>query len=152
MTTIASKRAVLGLVPLLVAAVACGSDGDHATFRIYDPSNQSTEQVSGAEVVPSSVRVVREPEEAADVLFRLTPAGARKFTRLTRALAQRGARAKRPQSFALELDGRIRFRPQVDYRLFPNGVTGTGSTGIQIYVEHFSEAREIANRIRDAAS
>ncbi len=145
-------RAVVGLVLLALAAAACGSDGDRTTFRIYDPSNQAAPQVTGGDVVPSSVRVARGFGRSGVVYLRLTRDGARKFGVLTRGLARRGARVNRPQSFAIEVNGRVLSRIEVDYQLFPNGISGTASEGVEIAGPRLSEAREIAEDIRAAAS
>ncbi len=78
--------------------------------------------------------------------FRLTTNGARKFHSLTRALARRGARLRRPQRFAFAVNGRVYSRPFVDYRAFPNGLDGR--TGIQVEGMTLATAQRLAREIR----
>ncbi len=148
----AVRRLGLAAVALLsVGVAACRSDGDRTTFRIYDPSNRTTAQVTAADVVSSSVRMVPGAEGSGVVYLRLTREGGRKFAILTRALARRGARVTRPQAFAVEINGRVRSRPHVDYESFPNGIRGTDVEGIEIVIPRLAEAREVAEAIRAAA-
>jgi len=73
--------------------------------------------------------------------------GASKFQKLTRALARRGAELRRPQSFALEVNGRVVSRPLVDYHAFPNGFD-VGRSGIQIEGMKLATAQRLARQIR----
>jgi hypothetical protein len=77
--------------------------------------------------------------------FRLTGQGATKFHALTRGLARRGARLRRNLAVAIEIDGRVRARPFVDYRLYPDGLDG--SQGIEVQLPR-ALARRFAKQIR----
>ncbi|MGB1377514.1 MAG: SecDF P1 head subdomain-containing protein, partial [Miltoncostaeaceae bacterium] len=58
------------------------------------------------------------------VTMQFTDDGAQAFQDVTRDLAQRGALRQELQSFAIVLDGRIISNPTVDYRQYPNGISG----------------------------
>jgi len=84
------------------------------------------------------------------VSMQFTEQGAQKFQDVTRALAQRGALRKGLQSFAIVLDGNIISTPTVDYRQYPNGISG--SNGAQISGSFSTEtARTLADQLNSGA-
>ena len=129
----------------VLVAAGC-HESDRVALRIYDPTDQTPSEVTIRDVVSSSVRAARDPGGAGVLYFRLTDAGVRNCHALMRALARRGAREQRPQRFAIVVDGRVRSRPFVDYRVNPNGVdcgAGLELTGLQPDV-----ARRLAKLLR----
>ncbi len=84
------------------------------------------------------------------VTMQFTDAGAQAFQDVTRDLAQRGALRQQLQSFAIVLDGRIISNPTVDYRQYPNGISG--NNGAQIS-GNFSidSARTLADQLNSGA-
>jgi hypothetical protein len=133
---------MLGAVALFVSAAAAGG----FEFRIYDPSHFATQEVGTADVIRSSARVYPQPGGRAYLYFSLTKQGAGRFRALTRSLAHRGAVVHRKLPFVLEIDGRVRGRPLVDYTAFPDGLDpqpGVEITGLPLAV-----ARVLATIIR----
>jgi hypothetical protein len=115
-------------------------------LRIYDPAGRVAAAITGAEVVRSSVRVVRESGGRFGLFVGLTKNGASAFCSLTRALARRGARLHSRQRFAVALGSHVYARPWVDYRAFPNGLCST--PGIEWAGMPLPVARRLAARIR----
>ena len=84
------------------------------------------------------------------VTMQFTEQGAQKFQDVTRGLAQRGALRKSLQSFAIVLDGNIISTPTVDYRQYPNGISG--SNGAQISGSFTTDtARTLADQLNSGA-
>ena len=84
------------------------------------------------------------------VTMQFTDQGAQKFQDVTRALAQRGALRKGLQSFAIVLDGNIISTPTVDYRQYPNGISG--NNGAQISGNFTTDtARTLADQLNSGA-
>ena len=84
------------------------------------------------------------------VTMAFTDAGAQKFQDVTRDLAQRGSLRKELQSFAIVLDGTIISTPTIDYRQYPNGISGSG--GAQISGNFTSEtARTLSDQLNSGA-
>ena len=106
------------------------------TGRDITQANQSFDQASGSQ----------QPI----VTMQFTDQGAQKFQDVTRGLAQRGALRKGLQSFAIVLDGTIISTPTVDYRQYPNGISG--SNGAQISGNFTTEtARTLADQLNSGA-
>jgi hypothetical protein len=141
-----SRTIVLPLAALsaVLATAACGNS-DRPELRIYDPTGRAKEEVTIADVVPSSARASRQPDGSAALSFSFTREGASKFHRLTRSLARRGAEVHRPQRVAIEINGR-RHTNVVDYRAFPNGLDG--SAGVQLAMLRLPDAQRLAADIR----
>jgi hypothetical protein len=73
--------------------------------------------------------------EAPDVTFGFTASGAKKFQAVTAILARRGARVSGlgqtlNQHFAVVLDNRLVTVPQVDFKVYPDGVNGDNGAEI----------------------
>ena len=84
------------------------------------------------------------------VTMQFTDKGQREFQDVTRALAQRGALRNNLQSFAIVLDGRIISTPTIDYRQYPNGISG--GNGAQISGGFSTdEARTLADQLNSGA-
>ena len=131
-------------------AAGCGGSGQgHSGLRIYDPAGLIKAQVRSGDVYRSSVLTSSEPGGTAVVYFGLKPAGDRRFLRLTRELAHRGARTHRVQQFAFAADGHVYARPRVDYHVFPDGYSA--STGTDIHGVPGDAAKSIATRLREGA-
>jgi SecD/SecF fusion protein len=106
------------------------------TGRDITSASQSFDQASGSQ----------EPI----VTMQFTEQGALEFQDVTRALAQRGALRKGLQSFAIVLDGNIISTPTVDYRQYPNGISG--SNGAQISGSFTTDtARTLADQLNSGA-
>lgn len=84
------------------------------------------------------------------VTMQFTDRGARAFQDVTRDLAQRGTLRQELQSFAIVLDGRIISNPTVDFRQYPNGISG--NNGAQISGNFTTEtARTLADQLNSGA-
>ncbi|MSO44772.1 MAG: protein translocase subunit SecD [Thermoleophilia bacterium] len=84
------------------------------------------------------------------VVMQFTEAGAEAFHDVTRDLAQRGALRQQLQSFAIVLDGQIISNPTVDYKQYPNGISG--NNGAQISGGFSTaEARTLADQLNSGA-
>lgn len=90
----------------LIASSAGWAGNSRVEFRVYDPTGVVRTEVTGSDVVRSSVHAVRV-SGTVHLYGGLTKTGASKFQSLTRALARRGARLHRPQSFAVAIDGHV---------------------------------------------
>ena len=69
------------------------------------------------------------------VTFGFTPTGAIKFKDVTRVISERGDRVSRlgetlNQHFAIALDGRILTVPYIDFKVYPDGITGANGADI----------------------
>ena len=77
------------------------------------------------------------------VLVDLTPAGAREFHTLTRAVANEGARLRELQHIAISVDDKLYSEPYIDWRVAPDGIDGIEgmhiSSGFTV-----AQARELA--------
>jgi hypothetical protein len=131
----------------LIASSAGWAGNSRVEFRVYDPTGVVHTEVTGSDVVRSSVHAVRV-SGSVHLYVGLTKTGASKFQTLTRALARRGARLHRPQSLAVAIDGHVYWRPSVDYKLFPNGIPG--SSGLDMQVLRLAVAQRLAKLIRSA--
>jgi hypothetical protein len=93
-------------------------------------------ELTGADVVPSSVRAATDSSTgAAVVTMQFTPRGQRRFHAITAAEAHRGRRAQSTnpravQHFAIVVRGEILALPYVDPKRFPAGLPG--ENGIEI--------------------
>ena len=130
---------------LATATSGCGSTRQ-SSFRLYDPTGEAATQVTRADVVRSSVRVLRDPAGQAVLAFAFTKHGASQFRALTRALARRGARLHRQQSFVVEIGGHVSARSRVDYEQYPDGLDG--SSGVEIIVPRLATAQWLARKVR----
>lgn len=84
------------------------------------------------------------------VTMQFTEEGAQQFQDVTRGLAQRGALRNGLQSFAIVLDGKIISTPTVDFKQYPNGISG--SNGAQISGSFTTEtARTLADQLNSGA-
>ena len=84
------------------------------------------------------------------VTMQFTDQGAQAFQDVTRDLAQRGTLRQELQSFAIVLDGRIISNPTVDFRQYPNGISG--NNGAQISGNFTTEsARTLADQLNSGA-
>ena len=103
---------------------------------MYDPAGKVPVELTAADIVRTSVRA-ELPElqpvggKYAVVSFALTDTGTSKLCRLTRALARRGRELGKRQAFVVEINGRVKTRPQLDYDATPNGICGAPSVEIQ---------------------
>ena len=108
--------------------------------------------LTGAEVNLSDTRQDLDPATGAPiVLLSFKDRGNKAFARVTRNEARRGAVAREPQHFAIVLDNEIRSWPQIDYRLYPNGIDPTGA-GAQITgIASLKEAQNLALVVQTGA-
>ncbi len=84
------------------------------------------------------------------VTMQFTDRGAQAFHDVTRDLAQRGALRQQLQSFAIVLDGTIISNPTVDYKQYPDGISG--NNGAQISGNFTTdEARTLADQLNSGA-
>ncbi len=84
------------------------------------------------------------------VTMAFTDEGAQEFQDVTRGLAQRGALRGDLQRFAIVLDGKIISTPTVDFRAYPNGISG--SNGAQISGSFTTDtARTLADQLNSGA-
>jgi hypothetical protein len=111
-------------------------------MRIYDPTGHVTGEVTEVDVIPSSVETWR----GTSVNLELTARGRRRFLRLTRGLAHRGAKLHRVQHFAIEIGGRVYSRPFIDYRVWPDGLDAT--PGVELSNVPPKIARRLADELR----
>jgi hypothetical protein len=136
---------VLSVSLALIASAAGWAGNSHVEFRVYDPTGVARTEATGSDVVRSSVHALRV-SGSVTLYVGLTQTGASKFQTLTRALARRGARLHRPQSFAVAIGGHVYWRPSVDYELFPNGLPG--NNGLDLQVLRLAVAQRLAKLIR----
>jgi hypothetical protein len=116
------RRAVVIATLVLLMSTACGGSSSHEfRFRTYDPLGDVKLQLTESDVLRRSARAVREPDGSWSFSFQLTEKGQATFRRLTRGLAQRGARLHRPLRCVTEMNGTVLSRSTVDYRIFPDG-------------------------------
>ena len=138
------KKALL-MLTATVCLAACGSTSAPtvAPLKIYDPTGKETTQVTSADLVKRSVRAGRDLGFVY-LSLPLTHEGARKFQRLTRAIALRGRRVHSMQAIVVEIGGRWHRRIGVDYRDFPNGITHADKNGLEISGLTLANARRFA--------
>ena len=148
-------RALVALIgSLAVVATGCGGDTSKPEFelRIYDPTGKVPVELTTADIVRSGVRA-ELPElqpvggKYAVVYIPLTDAGTSKFCRLTRAGARRGRELGKQQAFVIEINGRVKSRPQLDYDATPNGICG--APGFEIQGIRRMEAQALVRLIRE---
>lgn len=133
---------------LVVAASACErtSETTESDFRIYDPTGKVDTQITTADIDRSSAGLLPLENVRAAVYVDFTDSGTSKFCRLTRSLAHRGRTLRKPQSFVVEISGRERRRPTIDYVANPNGFCA--APGIQIDGLPLVEAHILVEAIR----
>jgi hypothetical protein len=133
---------------LVVAASACGGTNEQqeSEFRIYDPTGRVNTQITAADIVRESAGLVQLENVRAMVYVNFKNSGTSTFCRLTRSLAHRGRTLGKPQSFVVEISGRERRRPTIDYEANPNGFCF--APGIQISGLPLVEAHILVEAIR----
>jgi hypothetical protein len=142
------------LVSAFVAAAGLGvASGALATdqgsmLRMFDASGAVKTEITLTDVARNSVRAAADPNVPGHYVlyFRLTSGGVAKFDRLTKLLAQRGARLKSFQHIIFEVNGHIYARPFIDYLQFPRGLDGR--SGIEINQLTQRTATRLAAEIR----
>ncbi len=146
--SIRTSSAVLSAAALAVSVSISAAAGaaSHFELRVYDPARLAKAEVTSADVIRSSAPAGPQPGGSAYLYFRLTKQGVIRFHALTRALARRGARIHRRLPFAVEINDRVRARPFVDYKAFPDGLDA--STGIEIDGLPLTLARMLARQMR----
>ena len=112
-----------GAGAVVLATSACGGTNERqeSEFRIYDPTGKVDTQITTADIDRSSAGVLPLENVRAAVYVNFTDSGKSKFCQLTRSLAHRGRTLRKPQSFVVEISGRVRRRPTIDYVASPNG-------------------------------
>jgi hypothetical protein len=125
---------------------SCGSS-NNAEIRIYATSVAQQTDITSEDLVPRATRVERGPGTSGILSLRLNRSGISKFHELTRELARRGAQIGRPLRFIFEFDGRVYARPGLDYREFPDGISGNPE--LEISGLSFEDADRIADAIRE---
>jgi hypothetical protein len=113
-------------------------------FRIYDPTGRVKTEVTLGGVVRSSAHAYRLGGQG-QLEFQLTSGGVSAFKALTRSLAIRGARVHALQAMAIQVNGQVVSRVRVDYRAYPDGMSG--SQGIYLFVSSFATAQRLAAAI-----
>jgi len=108
----------------LVQAVGQGARGAAAQFYVL----RGAPALSESDI--TNPRASTDPNtRVPDVTFNFTPGGAKAFHALTAAVARRGAQVSRlgetlEQHFAVVLDNRLTEVPYVDYKQYPDGISG----------------------------
>jgi hypothetical protein len=112
-----------GAGAVVLATSACGGTNEtqELEFRLYDPKGKVGTQITTADIVRESAGLLPLENVRATVYVDFTDSGTSKFCRLTRSLAHRGRTLRKLQSFAVEIGGRVRKRPTIDYVANPNG-------------------------------
>jgi hypothetical protein len=103
-------------------------------------------QITTADIDRSSAGLLPLENVRAAVYVDFTDSGTSKFCRLTRSLAHRGQTLRETQSFVVEISGRERRRPTIDYVANPNGFCA--APGIQIDGLPLVEAHILVEAIR----
>ncbi len=146
-----ARRLLLAAAILVLAVVAAGCGGGRSEqkfeLRIYDPTGDVPVELTSADMVRSSAKVVSPfPSEFVAVSFALTDTGTSKLCRLTRAVARRGREFGKRQAFVIEINGRVVLRPKLDHEATPDGICG--ASGFEIQGMRFKKARALAKLIR----
>ena len=135
----AAKRP--GDAPRRVIVRADGPAGDHWYVLEDEPT------LTGADIERARPQADR-PADVPAVAMAFTPRGERRFSALTRKLADRGRRAaagaddvQADQHFAIVVDGRIVSVPHIDARQNPDGVDGAAGALISGAMTTRSAAR-----------
>ena len=139
------RALVLAVIASAVLAAPVSGGVRGLQFRLYDPTGGARTVVTAADLVRSSARATREPDESGKLYFRLTSHGVAKLRVLTRELAQRGARLRQPQRFEIAVAGIVYVRAPVDYRIYPEGLDARSGINIRM---RLSAARALAKAIR----
>jgi len=97
-------------------------------------------------------RAERDQSGSPDVQFGFTTRGAAQFRAVTAAVARRGlelstAGQQLDQHFAIAVDSQLMTIPQIDFRQYPNGVSGSGGADITSGLTTAS-ARALATELR----
>lgn len=100
--------------------------GSMARYRVY----RNAPALTSADLAAAGAAAEIPGEPATMVTLSFTPAGARRFRALTRAIARRGALTGRVQAMVISVDGRVVSNPTIDYTQYPDGLAG--SAGVQI--------------------
>jgi len=135
------KLAFAVLATLVGASTAAASP---TGLRIYAIGDKSAPVLTGADIVRSSVTVGTSGGHPA-VALKFTKAGGLKFHQLTLSLARLGARTHRVEYFAFAVNGKVYFRPALDYRKTPEGLS---SAPLAIQLPTMATARRFAALIR----
>jgi hypothetical protein len=140
--------AVLEAAAVGFPAGGAAAKDDATVLRMYDASGAANTALTLADVARSSVTAAPDPITPGvyALYFRLTNQGVTKFDRLTRLLAQRGARLDSFQHLVFEVNGHVYARPAVDYLLSPHGLDGRN--GIEIPGLKQRTATRLAAEIR----
>jgi SecD/SecF fusion protein len=90
-----------------------------------------------------------------DVAFSFTGTGQREFANVTKEIANRGFTSHPPgqiynQHFAVALDGKLITVPSIDYRQYPDGISGSGGADITGGFTSTS-AQDLAQLLQDGA-
>jgi SecD/SecF fusion protein len=111
----------------------------------FNPSTSFTNPVKQFYVLKDNVALqgtdITNPQQSTDqagqpdVSFSFTGPGQNEFQNVTAAIAHRGAldspfNQQRNQHFAVALDQKLITVPQIDYKLYPDGITGGGGADI----------------------
>ena len=111
----------------------------------FNPSTSFTNPVKQFFVLKDNVALqgtdITNPQQSTDqagqpdVTFSFTGPGQNEFQNVTAAIAHRGAldspfNQQRNQHFAVALDQKLITVPQIDYKLYPDGITGGGGADI----------------------
>lgn len=93
-------------------------DNDERLFFLY----RDEPAMTGAAI--ESARQSFDQFNRPNVVMEFTSRGAEQFEEVTRELAIRGSLRGEPQTFAIVLDDVMESDPQVDYREYPQGISG----------------------------
>jgi preprotein translocase subunit SecD len=135
------------LASAILAALVGASTAPAATptgLRIYAIGDKSAPVLTGADIIRSSVTVGTSRGHPA-VALKFTKTGGLKFHQLTLSLARLGARTHRVEYFAFAVNGKVYFRPALDYRKTPAGLS---SAPLAIQLPTMATARKFAALIR----
>jgi hypothetical protein len=139
---------LVGAGAVVLATSACGGTDEtqEVEFRIYDPTGKVDTQITTADIDRDSAGLLPLENVRAAVYVDFNDSGTSKFCRLTRSLAHRGRTLRKLQSFVVEISGRKRRRPTIDYEANPNGFCR--APGIQIDGLPLVEAHILVDAIR----
>lgn len=139
-----------GVVVLEAAAPSFGrapavSDPAARFFALRDAAALTGTEITG-------VHAARDASGQPDVQFGFTSGGARAFHAVTSAVAHRGAVVSGTgltlnQHFAIALDDRLVTVPSIDFKAYPDGITGSDGADIEAGFTSRS-AREFATLLR----
>ncbi len=145
-----TKTTVITCGPPAVACPGINVENPPTTsYYLFKYNPPFVPEMTGSDLKLSGTQADFDPQSGSPiVLMQFTGKGGKVFHTITRVEAQRGRLRSSlvgqdvPQHFAIVLDGQIQSFPQIDFRQYPDGISGTSAqiTGIG----SIGEAKSIA--------